>query len=115
MKIDIKNSEVQKGLLRKKTYHRVSIKWSVSDAEEHIVETKYDEIGNMIVIDPREFSSHSIALRVGHFKGDGCFEFDFTTPGDASMFQEELKGKLGGLKELLDQYETKSEDSSFEL
>ena len=32
MKIDIKNAEVQKGLLRKKTYHRVSLKYSVSEA-----------------------------------------------------------------------------------
>ena len=97
MKIDIKNAEVQKGLLRKKTYHRVSLKYSVSEAEKHIVDTKYDEIGDMVVIDPRDFSCDSITLRVGHFQGDGVFDYDFATPGDASMFQDELKGKRGGL------------------
>lgn len=115
MKIEIKNTEVQKGLLRKKTYYRVSLKYAVSDEEKRIVDIKHGEIGNLVVIDPREYSCDSIPLRVGHFQGEAEWDYDFSTPGDAGMFQAELKEKLGGLKSLLDQYQSKSQDDSFEL
>ena len=120
MKLDISSSEVQKGLIFKKTYTRVRVVVELTKEETKIVKDNLEALQRMgdIIVNPAEFNCNKIPIRIGHleFGRQWKEDYDFENTRDANGFVEDLKNQLSALIQGLKEFATSlPESGTFEL
>jgi len=124
MKVDIKNVEVTKGMLRKKTFPAVKVKVDFSEEEKAVI--KQNDWDKMVLVErgvpadqkPEAFASfgedfHYLNVwKISNGEGD---IYAFKNTGQAQMYIDEVKESLVQLKGVLEGSQSEAEDESFEL
>ncbi len=122
MKVEIRNVEVTKGMIRKKTFPAVLVKVEYSEEEKAII--KQNDWNDLVLVerplpadkDPKSFESFGddfFNLTVWK-AGDGD-TYAFTNTGQAQNYINQVKEKLVKLKRAFEGSQTEAEDESFEL
>lgn len=122
MRVSIEHTEIQKGMLRKKTYHRIT--FDVGFNEEELQVIKENELKTMIVHETEPSASISVSpkepaeafyKRVSHFM-DGAYSHDCKTILDAKVYEANITEGLRALKAVIDgNKEIEEKSSTFEL
>jgi hypothetical protein len=122
MKVDIGHSEVQKGFLKKTTYHVVRVSIQFSEEEKQIIKQHnlmdYTVLDRDISVDrdPHGEKEGHMPLLVDDLVSFSYDEYLLLTPGEAKNYEAALIDGLKNLKDLIEnntEIETKS--TSFEL
>lgn len=116
--MDIKNSTHTKGLVFKDTFYKLDLHVELTEEEKAIIKER--DLGGMIIWELPNPAS------VTHYPEQGWdlifnslvhghYWYDFKTPHDAKLFQEELVDKLKIAKQYLQSNATTAQDTSLEI
>ena len=118
MKIDIKNSTYTKGLVFKDTFYKLELNVELTEEEKAIIkQRKLEDTIIWKLPPPASFPQDDydgFNLLIANLKG-GYFWYDFKSPAEAKVFQEELIEKLKIAKQYLQNNTTTAQDTSLEI
>lgn len=117
MKIDIKHSTIEQGLMKKSSLHVVTLLVEFTEEEKAII--KQNDIGELVIIerDPpattrNSNSDHNLTFNM-LFKGED--KYVVLIPSEAKAYTEQLIDSLKKSKEFLEENATLPEDISLEI
>ena len=122
MKVDIKNVEKTKGMLRKTTYYGVQLTVLFTEEEKAVIKNR--NLGNLVILERGQSADQKPEPRLvemGIFNLtpstllDGPNLHWFETLGQTKQYIDNLKEALTELKDVIDANKETAEDQSFEL